>query len=325
MTTELANTGNSQIATLDSLAMQARMFAQGIALNVLQLGRVLTEAKKLVHHGEWDKWILENAGMSRRKAEQYMQAFCTFGLNKQIAELGITKITKMLPMLEEDRSRLLEEHNVAAMTTRELDEAIKKQRQQLVKEAHEAAQDEINKERNARIAAEQRAAEAENRIPEVPKEIKEELDTARSKVKEQQERIEQLEKAGSDRYQQVLSENERLKQEITERDEMLEEQQADYNRIQTELLNAKSSIAKGDAERIPLDQLTPEAFASAVRSFIGACARMPYMTAAFSCMSHEEKNEYDELLRTIEGWASDSRKALDSVVIDGEATVDEWK
>ena len=102
-----------------------------------------------------------------------------------------------------------------------------------------------------------------------------------------------------------------------ERDELIEEQQQEYNRTQAELLSVKSSIAKGDAERIPLDQLTPDAFASAVRAFIGTCARMPHMTAAFSSMEYDERREYDELLRTIESWAKDSRKALETVMVEG--------
>ena len=91
----------------------------------------------------------------------------------------------------------------------------------------------------------------------------------------------------------------------------------EYNRTQAELLNVKSSIAKGDAERVPLDSLTPEAFASAVRAFIGTCARMPHMTAAFCAMGDDERQEYDELLRTVESWAKDSRRALDTVTVEG--------
>ena len=55
-----------------------------------------------------------------------------------------------------------------------------------------------------------------------------------------------------------------------------------------------------------------------MRAFIGACARMPHMSATFSAMSQIDKNEYDELLRTVEAWAKDSRKALDSVLVDSE-------
>lgn len=298
--TELANTQKKEIAVLDNLAMQAKTYIQNARMNLLQLGRVLAEAKPLVPHGEWENWVKTNTSMSKRAAEQYMQAYAEFGLNPQIVELGTTKTLKLLPLTEDEREKLLSENDVSSMSTRQLDEAIRKQKQEALKEARQEVQGELEKERTARIAAEQRAKAAESRPPEVTKELSDKLRSH----KEQMERL--------------TRENSILKQEIRERDEELEEQQADYNRAQEELLNIKSQVAKGDAERVPTDQLTVDAFASAVRAFIGACARMPHMSATFSAMSQIDKNEYDELLRTVEAWAKDSRKALDSVLVDSE-------
>ncbi len=298
--TELANTQKKEISVLDNLAMQAKTYIQNARMNLLQLGRVLAEAKPLVPHGEWENWVKTNTSMSKRAAEQYMQAYAEFGLNPQIAELGTTKTLKLLPLTEDEREKLLSENDVSSMSTRQLDEAIRKQKQEALKEARQEVQGELEKERTARIAAEQRAKAAESRPPEVTKELSDKLRSH----KEQMERL--------------TRENSILKQEIRERDEELEEQQADYNRAQEELLNIKSQVAKGDAERVPTDQLTVDAFASAVRAFIGACARMPHMSATFSAMSQIDKNEYDELLRTVEAWAKDSRKALDSVLVDSE-------
>lgn len=298
--TELANTQKKEIAVLDNLAMQAKTYIQNARMNLLQLGRVLAEAKPLVPHGEWENWVKTNTSMSKRAAEQYMQAYAEFGLNPQIAELGTTKTLKLLPLTEDEREKLLSENDVSSMSTRQLDEAIRKQKQEALKEARQEVQGELEKERTARIAAEQRAKAAKSRPPEVTKELSDKLRS----YKEQMERL--------------TRENSILKQEIRERDEELEEQQADYNRAQEELLNIKSQVAKGDAERVPTDQLTVDAFASAVRAFIGACARMPHMSATFSAMSQIDKNEYDELLRTVEAWAKDSRKALDSVLVDSE-------
>lgn len=50
--TELANTQKKEIAVLDNLAMQAKTYIQNARMNLLQLGRVLAEAKPLVPHGE---------------------------------------------------------------------------------------------------------------------------------------------------------------------------------------------------------------------------------------------------------------------------------
>ena len=68
---------------------------------------------------------------------------------------------------------------------------------------------------------------------------------------------------------------------------------------------------------MPADQLTADAFASAVRAFIGTVARMPHMRMVFSTMSLSEKQEYSVLLETVEKWAEDSRKALETTYVDG--------
>ena len=115
----------------------------------------------------------------------------------------------------------------------------------------------------------------------------------------------------------LSKENADLQREIRERDDLLAEQQEDINRAQQELLNVQSAIAKGDAERVPADQLTPDAFASAVRAFIGTVARLPHMRMVFASMPYDQKQEYSVLLETVEKWAEDSRKALETTMIDG--------
>ena len=144
---ELANTetrGNLP-SILDGLATQAQMFAQNACMNLLQLGRVLSEARPLIPHGEFDGWCRRNAKMSRRTAEQYMQAYAEFGLDTKIAELGTSKIIKLLPMSEEERETLLAENDVTAMSTRQLDEAIKQQKQRLLKEARAEVKTEVDR------------------------------------------------------------------------------------------------------------------------------------------------------------------------------------
>lgn len=334
MSEDLTSTGRTDLTALDSLAMQAQMFVQNARMNLLQLGRVLTEAKPLVAHGEWEAWVKTNAQMSTRAAQQYMQAYARFGLDPEIARLGTAKTTKLLPLTDEELGTLFSDHDVEHMTTRELDEAIRNQREKMMEEARAEVRSEITLELAARIVAEQKAQAAESRPPEVPKEMSDRLteyaervrkaesekDSYKETIELQKQSIHTLmneQKEDSERRWKLEEEVARLRRENEEQAELLEEQQTDYDRIQAELLNVKSSIAKGDAERVPLDQLTTEAFASAVRTFIGTCARMPHMASTFSMMSTEEKRDYDELLRTMEAWAADSRKALDNVVIDG--------
>lgn len=299
---EITNTKTSAVS-LDSLAMQARMYVLDARLNLLQLGRVLSEAKPLVPHGEWDAWIRENADMSRRTAEQYMQAYAKFGADPQIANLGTSKVLKLLPLPGEQLEQLFEENDVKSMSTRQLDEAIHNQKEKLLKEAREEVREELEREKNLRIAAEKTASIA-----------KEELKQSN------EEHTHNFETVTNDR-KALMERNRKLEQEIRERDELLQEQQADFDRMQAELLDAKSSIAKGDAERIPADRLTADAFTSAVRTFIGAVARMPHMGTTFSTMDHAEKADFDELLQVVEKWAKESRKALNATVIESEVII----
>jgi len=215
---EIASTSKS-VAPLDSLATQARMYVMEARLNLLQLGRVLSEAKPLVPHGEWDAWIRENADMSRRTAEAYMQAYAKFGADPTIAKLGTSKVMKLLPMPGEQVERLFAENDVEKMSVRQLDEAIKAQKEKLLKEAREEArkevEQELERERLSRIAAEKRAdLEAEEK-KEAAKQFADDF------------------QASVNDRMALTRRNRELQQDLQERDKLLQEQQDDFNRMQS--------------------------------------------------------------------------------------------
>ena len=329
---ELSNTSTQAPSILDGLAMQAQMFVQNAAMNLLQLGRVLTEARPLVPHGEWAEWVKRNAKMSTRTAQQYMQAFAEFGLNSQIAELGTSKVLKLLPMSDEEREKLLEENDVASMSTRQLDEAIREQREKLREEAMEEARDaiieaerEAEEAREAMIKAQRRAEEAENRPPQVPEGLTKELVQNRETIQAQRAEIARLADIGRtvlNEKQRLVQDNNSLRRDLKERDEDMEAIQADFDRIQEELLNLQSAQARGDAERMPADALTPDVFSMAVNTFIGTCCRLPQMGRAFASMSTEDKEAYNQSLCTLEKWAESARLALNNVAYEEAIVID---
>ena len=322
---EVANTDSRALSTLDSLAMQARAFAQNACINLLHLGRVLSEARPLIPYGEFDGWCKQNARMSRRTAEQYIQAYTEFGLDANIAALGTSKIIKLLPMAPEEREKLLAENDVAAMSTRQLDAAIREQRKKLMAEARAEAQTEIDAAKEAAREAERRAIEAENRQPEVPEELTNQLRDNQQTIQDQQAEIARLADIGRtaiSEKQRLIQENNNLRRDLKERDEDMEAMQADFNRTQEELLNLQSAQARGDAERLPADALTPDVFQMAVNTFIGTCCRLPQMGRTFSTMSTEDKESYDQSLRTLEKWAESARLALTSISYEEAIIID---
>lgn len=322
---ELSNTSKRGLSILDGLAMQAQMFAQNACMNLLQLGRVLSEARPLIPHGEFDGWCRQHAKMSRRTAEQYMQAYAEFGLDTKIAELGTSKIIKLLPMAQEEREKLLAENDVAAMSTRQLDAAIKEQREKLLAEARAEAQAEIDAANAAAREAEQRAIEAENRPPEVPKELTDQLNANRQTIQEQRAEIDRLASVGREALaekQRLVQENKDLNRDLRERDEDMAAMQADLQSAQDELLNLQSAQARGDAERLPADVLTPDVFSMAVNTFIGTCCRLPQMGRAFSAMSQDEREAYGQSLRALEKWAESARVALNCISYEEAIIID---
>lgn len=309
---EMTTQGSAEITVLGGLAQEAQYYAKSIANGMIQLGRVLTEAKPLVKHGEWETWIRENAGCSVRYAQMFMQAYERFGNNAAACQIGERgKIFKLLALPAGTEEQFLADNDVADMTTREVEEAVRKVREEMGEE--------LSKERKARKKAEERAEELELRDGTVPQETIDALIEKENTITEQRRELTRIAndgRAALQEAQRLRRENANLTREIEEQNQLIEEAQEQYDKVRSDLLALQSAAAKGDAERVPADELTINVFASAVRQFIGTCARMPHMGPTFGTMLLSEKNAYDELLRTVEAWAQSARQAINTIAFE---------
>lgn len=114
----------------------ARVFMDG----VVQIGRRLEEAKQLVPQGEWLNYLDTKLGYKPSTAQNYMRIAREFGdgqvgLSGKTASdffgnLGYSQLLPLLGLPEEEREQLAEEHDLAGMSSREI--------QALVKERDEA-------------------------------------------------------------------------------------------------------------------------------------------------------------------------------------------
>ena len=114
----------------------------------IEIGRRLVEAKAAVGHGNWEAWLKENVNYSQRTASNLIKVFQEYGTGQQklfgkeansqaLADLSYTQAVALLGIQDPDeRAEFLEENDVAAMTTRELEQAIK-ERDAAKKEAAE--------------------------------------------------------------------------------------------------------------------------------------------------------------------------------------------
>lgn len=311
---EIVEKNGNLPAVLNSYTQQGQMFLLNAGQNLLQFGRVLAEAKALVQHGEFEAWVEKSFRMSARSAQRYMAAWKRYGQQEQFQNVQFSKLQKMLSLPEGTEAQFAAENDLNAMTAREVEKAVQKVRE----ESDEA----LRKEHNARLEAERLAKEAQDKSNQIPDHVKAMLAEKDADLARYLDQVQDLTKKAetADREKKAaISELGAARQDLREAEEMMQENQREYNRMQAELLNAQSTIARGDADREVSEQLTVEDFSVAVRAFLGSTAQMPYMGGTFSQVSDQrEIRQWDELLQAVEDWAVRARKALSTVEIGGE-------
>lgn len=315
--TELTNTTETNLATLERVTAEARILRMSININMFHLARVLVEAKAVVPHGEWLAWIRENADVSEKTAEDMMAAYRRFKDNPQIQALAPSKTFKLLALPAGAEDAFMEQNDVQNMTVRQIQEAVKKARA----EEQAKAQASIEREQELRKAAEDQVRELASRPPEVPEEVAEELRQAREDARNEKEQHDYF----ANRARDLGNENAALRrersaweQEKAGMEEDQQEQQAKYEELKKDYLTLKSTMKRGDTDNPQSDELTLDVFNSAVREFTGLCARMPYMGSIFADMPEDERQRFDVLLQSVEGWAAGARRALNAYILEGE-------
>lgn len=118
----------------------------------IEIGGKLTEAKSLVNHGEWGKWLEQNVDYSQSKANYLMDLYEEYGtgqhsmfdewLNSEtFAKLEVSKHVLLLALPFEERMAFAEENNILDMSTRQLQQAIRERDE--AQKALSAAENEI--------------------------------------------------------------------------------------------------------------------------------------------------------------------------------------
>ena len=174
-------------AELDLLERDTRQKETALIENYIEVGRRLEEVKAQLEHGQWGPW-LEQRGYPQPKAIKLMKVFRAYGKDQQslfggeakskaFSNLGFQKLVQLLAIEDEaERERFVEEQNVEAMSTRELEKALK-ERDEALRQAEEAEKeaDDAMKEAKAARAEASTAEEARAKMAADMKIVKESL------------------------------------------------------------------------------------------------------------------------------------------------------
>lgn len=175
--------------TLEEIASDIVRKDQQVGLGLISIGNDLIEAKEKVDHGKWGEWLDLNVGYSERKAQMCMQIARRYGSNPQlVADLGIRKVTALMLLPAGEDMEFIETHDVANMSTRELEDAIR-ERDEARKRAEEAE------------AAAETARESREKMEQDMKLLKEQNALDRETTDKLRDRVKELENAPKEVYQ----------------------------------------------------------------------------------------------------------------------------
>ena len=108
---------------------------KNLLTSAIEIGRRLQEAKALVKHGEWGKWLEESVSFSQKTAERLVRIYEEYGPNfldgpgrsksTLVSNLTYTQALLLLGLPEEEREEFIAQNDVGNMTKQELQQALK--------------------------------------------------------------------------------------------------------------------------------------------------------------------------------------------------------
>ncbi|HHY28050.1 MAG TPA: DUF3102 domain-containing protein [Desulfitobacterium dehalogenans] len=122
-------------AEINAINLESRKM---LLKNAIEVGRRLKEAKELLKHGEWLKWLKESVNYSKSTAANLMRLYEEYGYlllnpseeDSNFQALGNSTYTQAVLLLglpEGEREEFVAQNDVANMTARQLNQAVKEQ------------------------------------------------------------------------------------------------------------------------------------------------------------------------------------------------------
>lgn len=207
--------------------------------SAIRIGEKLCEAKEIAGHGDWAKWCEENLNYSQRKAERFMKIYSEYGdenslylKSTTLSNLSISKALSLLDLPKEDVEKFAEKHDVGELSTRQLEEEIRKLKEEKTK-------------------SEEAAKEASACIENLETEIKD--------LKEDKLKIEDAQKAASDYVEKLEVEVESLKKAGADSEEVKKiqaklEKEKEKTKELKDRLNAEKEDRQKAVDKALLDE-----------------------------------------------------------------------
>ncbi len=101
-----------------------------IAESSIEVGELLLEAKAVLKHGEWLKWLAEKVDYGQRTAEEYMLLGKVYGgKSRTFANLGKSKLLTLTRLSDDERETFMQQNDVKNMSCRNIEKKVEEFKQ----------------------------------------------------------------------------------------------------------------------------------------------------------------------------------------------------
>lgn len=313
---EMTNVPERDIGTITTEIRTLVHTTQRLLLeSAIEIGRHLCEAKSMLPHGEWGAWLKNEVEFSQSSANNFMRIFEEYGADQISVEgavansqtfgnLSYSKALRLLAVPAEEREQFVSENNVEAMSTRELDRAIRERDEALRRaEAAESAAAEYREKADSADELRDALRDAEKEAIKAKTEAENQLDALRAAEKEAKEAAEK-----ANEQLKRLRENPEIPPEA------LEKIRADAKTAAEDELRAERERLRSDVRAAEEEVRAAEAKAEELRKKLAAAS--PEMTA-FKLLFESVQTDFSrlcDLLRQIEDSDADKGDRLRGAV-----------
>lgn len=270
---EIVNVPMAQQRDIKTVTIEIRMITQRaqrmILESAIEIGRRLTEAKGMLPHGEWGRWLSEEVSFSQSTAGNLMRIYEEYAADQltldgavansqTIGNLSYTKALKLLAIPAEERESFVKEHHAEELSVRELDKLIRerdekaKEAERLQKELQSAEQETQNALREAEKSAQE--AQTAKSAAKTAEEAQNELAVRVSSLEASLQKATEAKKKAAERLK-ALQENPEIPPEALERMHKQAQEEAEKaaaEKLEQQLAESKEALHRltGEKERL---------------------------------------------------------------------------
>ena len=244
-----------EVVTAEIITIK-RQTQQVLVTAAIEIGRRLTEAKSMVPHGEWGKYLEDRVEYSQSTAINLMRIYQEYGSNQEslfenfansqtFANLNYTQALALLSVPAEDRAQFAKENDIVHKSTREIQDLVRQRDEQ--NKQIEQLQSELTSTEEAMATAKDEKDEAVRKQEDLQHRLDEVTRKAADREKEKKLLEDQLQKAlQAEKHTKQLLEDAKANP-VLSNDAMAKiRKEAEENAAKTAAENAESQIKSRD-------------------------------------------------------------------------------